>query len=92
MYTRNVLIKNRSGLHVRPASEFVACANEFESDITIRHASDEADDAVDAKSIMLLLTVGLGQGDEAVISAEGNDEKEAVDTLIALIDTKFDED
>jgi len=92
VYTRNVLIQNRTGLHARPASEFVECAGKFNSDITIRSANDEEDDAVDAKSIMLLLSIGLGQGDEVVISAKGDDEQEAVDALVALIDTKFGED
>ena len=92
MYTRNVLIQNRTGLHARPASEFVACASKFGSKITIRNAIDDEDDAVDAKSIMLLLSIGLGQGDEVVITAKGDDEIEAADALVALIETKFGED
>jgi len=77
---------------LRAASEFVACAAQYKSDITIRGADDEDDDAVDAKSIVLLLTLGLGQGAEAVISAEGEDETEAVDAMIALIESKFGEE
>ena len=92
MYTRKVLIQNRTGLHLRAASDFVECAAKFDSEITIRGVNDDEDDAVDAKSIVLLLTLGLGQGEEAIISAEGGDETEAVDTLIALIDSKFGED
>ena len=92
MYKRDVLIQNRTGLHARPASEFVACAAKFDSKITIRSANDEDDDAVDAKSIMLLLSIGLGQGDEVVITAKGEDEVEAVDALVDLIDSKFGED
>jgi len=90
MYTRNVLVQNRTGLHARPASEFVTCAAKFSSKITIRSVEDE--DPVDAKSIMLLLSIGLGQGSEAVISAKGEDEVEAVDTLVALVESKFGED
>ena len=92
MYTRNVLVQNRTGLHARPASEFVACAAKFDSKITIRSADDDEDDTVDAKSIMLLLSIGLGQGDEVVITAKGEDEKEAVDALVKLIESKFGED
>ena len=92
MYKRDVLIQNRTGLHARPASEFVACAAKFDSKITIRSANDEDDDAVDAKSIMLLLSIGLGQGDEVVITAKGDDEIEAVDALVDLIDSKFGEE
>jgi len=86
------LIQNRTGLHARPASEFVACAAKFKSSITIRNAIDEEDDAVDAKSIMLLLSIGLGQGDEVVITAKGDDENEAVCALVTLIESKFGED
>ncbi|MCL2827973.1 MAG: HPr family phosphocarrier protein [Oscillospiraceae bacterium] len=90
MYTRNVLIQNRSGLHARPASEFVACAGKFQSKITIRSASEG--DEVDAKSILFLLSIGLGQGDEVVITADGGDEVEAVEALAALIESKFGEE
>ena len=92
MYTRNVLIQNRTGLHARPASEFVACAAKYKSNITIRSAMDIEDDAVDAKSIMLLLSIGLGQGDEVVLTAKGEDETEAVDALVELVESKFGED
>ena len=89
MYSRTVLIQNRTGLHARPASEFVNKAKEFISDISIKNAEDDVE--VDAKSIMLLLTLALGQGDEVVISASGDDEVDAVDSLVALIETKFGE-
>jgi len=89
LYTRTVLIQNRTGLHARPASEFVNHAKSFNSDIYIRNAEEE--DEVNAKSIMMLLTLGLGQGDEAVISATGEDEVRAVDSLVALIESKFGE-
>jgi len=68
----------------------VTCAARFQSKITIR--SIEEEDSVDAKSIMLLLSVGLGQGSEAVITAKGEDEIMAVDTLVALVESKFGED
>ena len=90
MYLRNVLVQNRTGLHIRTASEFVALAKNYQSKITIRLASDE--DEVNAKSIMLVLSIGIGQGDEIVITAKGEDETEAVDTLVALVESKFGED
>jgi len=90
MYARTVMIQNRTGLHARPASEFVALAAQFQSKVTIRLVN-EADD-VNAKSIMLLLALGLGQGDEVVLTAKGEDETAAVDTLVALIESKFGEE
>ncbi len=90
MYTRNTTVANRTGLHARPASDFIACASKFKSKITIKRAGDE-DDA-NAKSIVMLLSLGLGQGTEVTLTAKGEDEKEAVDALIELIDSKFGED
>jgi len=84
------MIQNRTGLHARPASEFVALAAQFQSKITIRPVNEEDD--INAKSIMLLLAMGLGQGDEVVITAKGEDETAAVDALVALVESKFGEE
>ena len=88
MYKATTTIKNKTGLHARPASDFVRKARGFSSDITIGKVGEEA---VDAKSIVYLLSLGLGQGTEIEISAEGADEQLAVDTLIATIDEGFGE-
>jgi len=90
MYARTVMIQNRTGLHARPASEFVALAAQFQSKITIRPVNEEDD--INAKSIMLLLALGLGQGDEVVLTAKGEDETAAVDALAALVESKFGEE
>ena len=90
MYSRTVLIQNRTGLHARPASDFVKCASKFKSKITIKNVNDV--DIADAKSIMLLLTLGLVQGTEVEIAAQGEDETEAVDTLVKLVESKFGEE
>ena len=52
---------------------------------------DEEDDEANAKSIIFLLSLGLCQGEEVEITAKGDDEQEAVDALIALIDSGFGE-
>ena len=91
MYTRQTTIANATGLHARPASDFIAAANKFESDITIRRLQGEDSGAANAKSIVHLLTLGLSQGENVEISAEGEDEQLAVSSLIALIDSKFGE-
>ena len=90
MYSRKVTVQNRTGLHARPASDFIACASKFKSRITIKRVGDE-DDA-NAKSIVMLLSLGLGQGTEVELTAKGEDEVEAVDALVALIESKFGED
>jgi len=90
MYSRRVVVQNKTGLHARPASDFVSMAKKFKSQITIK--SIEADVEVDAKSIVLLISLGAGKGTEVEITAKGEDEKEAVDSLVALIESKFGEE
>ncbi len=91
MYTKQTIISNATGLHARPASDFIGAANKFKSEIAIRRLQGEDTEAVNAKSIVFLLALGLSQGEEVEISAEGEDEQLAVDSLIALIDSKFGE-
>lgn len=90
MYTRETVVKNKSGLHARPAYEFVECASRFESKIKISRADEE--DFVNAKSMVMLLTLGIAQGERMILKASGPDETEAVDTLIALVESGFGED
>lgn len=89
MYKKKTVINNRSGLHARPASEFIACAKKFSSIITIGRENDK--ERVNAKSIVLLLSLGLSRGETVEIIATGDDEAEAVNTLVELIDCGFGE-
>ena len=89
MYQKTTMIKNPSGLHARPASEFIACAKKFNAKIAIGRTNEE--EKVNAKSMVLLLSLGIGQGESVVICADGEDEVEAVDALVALIDSGFNE-
>jgi len=90
MFSKTVTVTNATGLHARPASDFIACASKFKSKITIKRVDE--DDEANAKSIVMLLSLGLGQGTEVLLTAKGEDEVEAVDTLIELIDSKFGEE
>ncbi len=89
MHTKATMIKNHTGLHARPAYDFVQAAKQFSSSITIKKVGEEK--AVNAKSIVLLLSMGLAQGTFVEISAEGDDEEAAVNFLIALIEEGFGE-
>jgi len=84
-------IINSSGLHARPATDFVNTAKKFKSKITIRSTTESGESAVNAKSVILLLTLGLGPGAEVEITASGEDETEAVGSLIALIESGLGE-
>ena len=92
MYSKQTTVINATGLHARPASEFVGAAKRFSSKITINRVGEDEDDAVCAKSIVMLLTLGAAKGDEVVVTANGDDEKEAVEALVELIDGGFGEE
>lgn len=90
MVSNKTTIINATGLHARPASAFVMEAKKYQSDITIKNAGKEGPGA-NAKSVMMLLMQGLSCGTEVEITCEGPDEQEALDNLIALIDSGFGE-
>lgn len=90
MYQKQVTVLNPTGLHARPASDFVALAKTFPCKIKIRDLiSDEP--PVNAKSMVMLLSLGLAQGAQAELSADGENERQAVDELAALIASGFGE-
>ena len=84
MVTKEIVIKNPTGLHARPASEFTRCAAGFKSKITV---SKPGEKAVNAKSIIMVLSQSFVMGSTVVITADGEDEQLAVDTLSALADS-----
>jgi phosphocarrier protein len=90
MRSKFATIINPTGLHARPASDFVISAGKFESEILIGKLSNP-DMKADAKSIIMLLSMGLVQGDEVEITASGADEEEAVNALVGLIESGFGE-
>ena len=89
MHQKIVTVKNSTGLHARPASMFIAEAKKFESSVTI--GVDGEEKSVNAKSMVKLLMLGICQGQTVRISAEGADETEAVETLVAMIEGGFGE-
>ena len=81
-------IRNKLGLHARPAARFVQTANRFTADVRVRK-DDEGTDAVNAKSINQVATLGARQGDTIVVSARGPDAEEALAALEALATDNF---
>ncbi|MBM44386.1 MAG: phosphocarrier protein HPr [Phycisphaerae bacterium] len=86
----HVKISNRLGMHARPAMILAETAQGFDSDITVRRT--DQDDSVDAKSIMQLMMLAATEGTELEIKADGHDAEQAVQRLIELIKSGFDED
>ena len=84
---KDVLVQNQVGLHARPATFFIQKANEFKSSIWVE--KDER--LVNAKSLVGVLSLGIVGGTSIDIIADGSDEQEAVDSLVALVESGFAE-
>ena len=85
--TATTTITNATGIHARPASLFVQKASSFKSKIQIKAKGK----TVDAKSILMIMSMGLVKGTEITLVADGPDEQQAVNELKALVDAKFGE-
>lgn len=91
MFKRKTTVVNKTGIHARPATDFVAKAKQFQSKIMIANLSEDEEDMVNAKSIIEILSLAIAEGSEVEISAEGVDEEAAVNGLIVLIDSGLGE-
>jgi len=93
MKESKIVVNNAVGLHARPASLFVQAAAKYKSDISVSCQDPETEEIrdVNAKSILGVLTLGVFQGMEITIKADGEDEEDAVATLIALVEDDFGE-
>jgi phosphotransferase system HPr (HPr) family protein len=90
MTEETLQIKHKSGLHARPASLFVQTAAKFKSSIKVRNLTSNGN-FVDAKSIIMVLTLGVMMNHEVVIQAEGDDSEAALDAIKALVANNFGE-
>ena len=88
MTEEKVTISNRAGIHARPAAVLVEASKNFKSNIYI----EKDNTRINGKSILGIMTLGAGYGMELKIIAEGEDEKEAIKTIIRLFDSKFEEE
>lgn len=87
MVSNEVTVQNSVGLHARPATFFIQRANEFKSSIWVE--KDER--RVNAKSLLGVLSLGIVKGTKINIVVDGSDQEEAVNTLVALIESNFSE-
>ena len=81
MTKREITIRLDSGLETRPVALLVQMVSQFQSDVYVESDTRR----VNAKSIMGMMTLGLDSGSEVTISANGEDEKEAVDKIAAYL-------
>jgi phosphocarrier protein HPr len=84
----SVQIRNKLGLHARPAAHFVRLASRFSSEIYVGRDAVE----VNGKSIMGVMMLTAEEGARIEIRAEGEDADQAVELLVALVERGFDED
>jgi phosphocarrier protein HPr len=87
MTSRSVSVVNQLGMHARAAAKFVHLAARFQAHVTVARESRE----MDGKSIMGLLLLAAARGSVVTISADGADEREAVDALSELVASGFGE-
>jgi len=87
MKERTVVVKNRAGIHARPAALIVQTASKFISKILFMTENEE----INAKSIMGIITLGAAYNTQIKVCAEGPDEDAAVDALAELFEHRFEE-
>jgi len=78
---RVITIKNKQGLHARPAALFVQIANKYSSEITVAKGKQK----VNGKSIMGIMMLEAGSGSKVILTANGDDAEQAVKELEALL-------
>jgi phosphocarrier protein HPr len=88
MTSRAVTVSNQLGLHARAAAKFVHMATRYESQIRVGRDNR----VMDGKSIMGILLLAAARGTTITISADGPDERAAVDALCGLVASGFGEE
>ncbi len=83
-----VTVPNRLGIHARPAALIVRAAVEFDCDVWVESPADK----VNAKSIMGVMTLAASGGTSIIVSAEGDEESEAVQAVVEVIRSGFGEE
>ncbi len=91
MQTIRIPVTHSVGLHARPAAQFVQTASAHEAEVTVANITEESA-PVNAKSILLVLTLGVHQGHEIEIIANGADEQAVITALQDLVDSNFGEE
>ena len=88
MVEKIVTIKNRAGIHARPAALLVQTANRFAANIFLEKDGEK----INGKSIMGILTLAATYNSPIKIIADGSDEQDALQSICRLFETKFEEE
>ncbi len=90
MISKVIRVRNRLGLHARAAARFVQTASKFKSIINLSKVDSSL--AADGRSILEILMLAAHSGTKLVLTISGEDENEALESLLELIEDKFGED
>ena len=85
--SRDVVVKNRQGIHARPSAAFVKLAAQFRCEVTL----EKDGESINGKSIMGLLMLAAGPGSRIRIVCDGTDAAHAADQLADLVNGGFGE-
>jgi len=88
MIEREITVRNRAGLHTRPASMLVRTASQFKSDVFLRRDNYE----INGKSVIGVMTLAAEQGATLELVVEGEDEEDAADAIAELFEDGFGEE
>ena len=88
MKTATIPIINKLGMHARASAKFVTLAAQFKSDVTLGRNGQHAN----GKSIMGIMMLAAGKGSQVELAVDGEDEHQALEALVGLIDNRFGED
>ncbi|QHG66860.1 HPr family phosphocarrier protein [Pseudomonas putida] len=88
MPAREITIINKLGLHARAAAKFVGVAGKYPCQVRVGRAPDKM---VDGKSIMAVMMLAAGKGTQVHLLTEGEQDSDALEALVALINNYFDE-
>jgi phosphotransferase system HPr (HPr) family protein len=84
MITKDIVINIPTGLEARPVAQLVQVASQYESSIHVACG----DKKVNAKSIMGMMSLGISSGETVTVSAEGSDEKAAIENIEKYLSSK----
>ena len=85
---KKFVIRNKLGLHARPAALFVQAANRFQCEVLVSKRKEQ----VNGKSIMGIMTLAVGMGSSITVRTEGADAAKAMNEITKLIYGNFGED
>jgi Phosphotransferase System HPr (HPr) Family len=88
MVSHTLVVRNKIGIHSRPAALLVDTADKYKSVITVVHGERSATTA----SLTRILALRVKMNSEITVNADGEDEKDALEAIVALIESGFGED